>query len=163
MRKLKFRAWDIENEIMIYSDKLYDDYFFEFSDGKLKAYVIEKDSGTVDESPSLKSRELENVTEYTGLTDKNGKEIYEGDIVKQRSEGTFINYGADEETFDVDKIYTGEIVIIASKGVCMRNPKYIDMIVDTTKEHKSNQYINVVQYRCEIIGNIYEDSHLLKQ
>ena len=147
MREIKFRLWSNGLKVMYTPDN---------EIGGLWSIPMAP-NGVI--KPTYKDDIL---MQFTGRKDKNGKEIYEGDIVKQRSEGTFINYGADEETFDVDKIYTGEIVIIASKGVCMRNPKYIDMIVDTTKEHKSNQYINVVQYRCEIIGNIYEDSHLLE-
>ena len=43
MRKHKYRAWDKEVEDFVYSDKQYDDAWFEFnqdSDGRLKAHAI---------------------------------------------------------------------------------------------------------------------------
>jgi len=60
MREIKFRAWDIYNKEMVYSETPPS-----FSFWKWFAY----DSRTP-------------LMEYTGLKDKNGKEIYEGDIVK---------------------------------------------------------------------------------
>ena len=50
MRKIKFRAWDKEAGEFVYSDREYDDAFFEFKDGTLKAFRIrEKPYGPPEE------------------------------------------------------------------------------------------------------------------
>ncbi len=73
------------------------------------------------------------IMQYTGLKDKNGVEIYEYDVVEN---------------------FAFRDVVIFDKGVF------------TTKNSKANKFGTkqplAVHSEIEVIGNIYEDKHLLK-
>ena len=74
----------------------------------------------------------ETVGQFTGLKDKNGKEIYEGDIAKQIWDP--FKEGREPKI--------AEIIIEPTRGVCVGGaPIWI--------------------HDCEIIGNIYENPELL--
>ena len=62
MREIKFRAWDKDNKVMIESAGV----------------------GTIGEVLNGRNEMMDNceLMQFTGLKDKNGKEIYEGDIVE---------------------------------------------------------------------------------
>jgi uncharacterized phage protein (TIGR01671 family) len=126
MRQIKFRAWDIEAERMVY-----DPYFWEQPTGDHCRYF--EDWRDLEDGRSKKCL----IMQFTGLTDKNGKEIYEGDILEE------------------------------SNSNCSRYEVVWDTLwckykLDWTRVSKAIQYpewnrgINMA-----IIGNIYEHPHLL--
>ena len=98
------------------------------------------------------------VGQFTGLYDKNGKEIYEGDILRK---STFYDNDFTETYLDRDTI--GVVRILPSCGTTI-----CDCIVyetdDPYEEKKFKERIkraHVVGKRCEIIGNIHDNPELL--
>ena len=87
--------------------------------------------------------------QYTGLHDKNGKEIYEGDIVK-------INAHSYDFGFEKDRI--GEIRFIEG---CFGFYKQLSEKEYFFNELSTESGYGELEY-YEVIGNIYENSELLK-
>lgn len=90
------------------------------------------------------------IMQYTGLKDKNGVEIYEGDILK-----------ADRVDSE-NKEWIGVVEHNNFGGLCLYYNKYrsnIDKSLQTPIQDPQNAIW--VQEKCEVIGNIYENPELL--
>ncbi len=99
----------------------------------------------------------ETVGQYTGLRDRNGKEIYEGDIVRQTWETTIVDDYND--AWDACGTQTGAVVI-RTQGVCI-SPCISENHTNGEKNIAKNKRIS--GYRCEIIGNKHDDPNLFEK
>ena len=119
MREIKFRAWDKLNKEMFNVE------IMDFQERK-----VYKDTVSY-----RKFNDIE-LMQYTGLKDKNNKEIYEGDIVKLRA-----NHGI---------------------GVVKYYDEWGAFVVESVK-FKPSVVLGISYYKeeIEILGNIYENPELL--
>lgn len=129
MREIKFRAWDSDFGTMVY-EFTKDGYIVDMQNGQLKV-------GSVDGNNDYFQLE---VMQFTGLLDKNGKEIYEGDIIAW--------------DFEYDFDYDGDMPIV-KRSVGKAEIK------DIFDAHRVN-WAAQESKGCEVIGNIYENPELLE-
>lgn len=97
------------------------------------------------------------VGQFTGLKDKNGKEIYEGDILRVRV--LVRDYDFSDEFWRV-----GFIKFVSGKFALVNCTNYAtsDLTIKHDYSPCKTAQCTYPKYRSEVIGNIHEDKHLLK-
>jgi uncharacterized phage protein (TIGR01671 family) len=132
MREIKFRYWNMTHPEMVYNAGVLPlNHFAEFSSGPDGLYV----------RPGSMNRIL---MQFTGLCDKNGKEIWEGDVIKSKP---YVFHG---------EWLNGIVHWSDQRGQWrVRSIKWDDELENLTEllrpEHES-----------EVIGNIYDNPELIK-
>ena len=127
MREIKFRVWVKEKKTIF--EVVLIDYV-----SKKVTYLLER----VGHLLSIRDAKFNDVElmQYTGLKDKNNKEIYEGDILSD---------GNDEKPYKI--IFENGSFRAEFKG---------------DFEEYSFDLIDVVAQGYEVVGNIYENSELME-
>ena len=118
MNNLKFRAWDKANKEMLKIDVI--DFYSE------EIMVLEDDS-------TMKFSDVV-LMQSTGLFDKNGVEIFDGDIVRN--------------------IHTGSVGRV---NWCVHNTGFFYYV----EKDKKDYTVFRAKYNLEVIGNTYENKELL--
>ena len=125
----KYRAWDKEFKEMVHVNALV------FDEQVIKATY--QNGSIVKED--VKNYEL---MQSTGLYDKNGKEIFEGDIIRTSAYGCIVGFG-EYTYFEDEDTQTTEMGF------------YLSFL--NVKPATYAPFDNYYWDNCEVIGNIYEN------
>lgn len=158
MREILFRGKRKDNGEWAEGDLRHGGYYLNDPD----VYICVRFADTIINYPI----DPETVGQYTGLTDKNGVKIFEGDIVRQYYSTAIKTYYAPDTLGFIDAEYIeghhiGVVKISAHKGTGMKNPFSYDDIQGTKRKVK--YFVNLACYRCEVIGNIRDNPELLEE
>lgn len=137
MREIKFRVWDNDlKDMHVCGENEHDTiYFF----GNIAAYYnLQNSCGSLKDEQGKSTYEL---MQFTGLRDKNGREVYEGDIFKCIPRGC---PHAIEWVNDIGGTFWGGMPGFSPSGLCRNGGKGYAWTGDE-----------------EVMGNIYENPDLL--
>lgn len=109
----------------------------------------------------------ESVGQYTGMNDKNGRRIFEGDIVQYQTYNDFdcqsvVKFGAYTQDGSGGE-YTGNrclgFYVDVNNFTC---PDWCEDDPSCFSEYLYQQNINEVAAGCEVIGTVFENADLLE-
>jgi len=152
MREIKFRAWDKKSKKMRQVTEIVFNtgFYLEPNDNTVKLIWVKGQDIINDKDIQLQRDDGFILMQYTGLKDKNGKEIYEGDIVTIHKHNYDFGFKQDE---------IGQIKFIDGAFGFYREKNEKEYFFNDLATE--NGYGELDYY--EVIGNIYDNPELLKE
>lgn len=141
MREILFRGKRIDNGVWVYGSLLQ----VEHEDGSFTTAIFHKKDadGDAEVSPST-------IGQYTGLKDKNGKRIFEGDIIKidngKRSSIAVVKFGEYYPKMFYDMM-----------DMCLLPTKHLNANGFFAESNKHEDMILFKSPFFEVIGNIHDN------
>lgn len=147
MRDILFRGKRKENGEWVYGN-----YAVTDNNGKQQYFIFQNKAFEFEVDP-------ETVGQYTGLTDKNGKKIFEGDIVKTQP--------FSDKPYSSKAKYKRHIGVVEYRIRHFKNHFY-------RQDYEARWIVTIIDYgkftcynwneffKCEIIGNIHDNPELLE-
>ena len=144
MNNLKFRVWDKKLQISGTVSNI--DFEYE----EVTFYIDDEE-----ELETCQPFEDVEIMQSTGLFDKNGVEIFEGDIVE---------FPELYDFYDFEEGVTVNVASVVKKGsyITLDNFVYEDGITETELDNHECTFDDLDFKNFEVIGNIYEDKELLE-
>jgi uncharacterized phage protein (TIGR01671 family) len=137
-REIKFRAWCTKHKVMVENVD------------SIQWYGI---GVFVNDDRHCAGKEI--LLQYTGLKDKNGKEIYEGDILKAGQEYYVVYYSKrNASMFCMARWYYKDLI--------EEQREYETEIDIDDADIREYSFSNMLLMHFEVIGNIYENPELLE-
>lgn len=130
-REIKFRVWDLDGGAMFNWESCRETQLLDDSFDNKRAVAMQ----------------------FTGLKDKNGKDIYEGDILDARVQ--------DECISDLSKWKYKLIVFFSDKGSWEAKEKMDQFSGSVFPFH--NDHYEILLNKTKVIGNIFENPELLNE
>lgn len=164
----RYRAWDKENNRMVYPST--NDVYFELTDDVIN--ILDMSVEPFDDVfPHLDAV----LMQYTGLTDEDGNDVYQGDVIDVFYEDCPMGYYHENHlvgVVDLDKTGTAWVIKNAKYDFDMpvKTPNeivgfsiYVDLPDEEALEEVFLHNFNLEPEDILILGNIYENPELLEE
>lgn len=146
MRQIKFRAWDkFQNKYIFVGFHILGEVS---CFGGIESTIGEtwkERSAKLKYSSSLEAWDDFIFEQYTGIKDRQGKDIYEGDVLEDSNR---------KHKFNIFRVPGGLAMNIHQDDFKRETPFYSALA--------DNQTVGYIQYYCEVIGNIHEVENIIK-
>lgn len=160
MREIKFRVWDKDMKYMhVCGENVHDSMMF--VDNVACYYNLQNGCGSFPNGEGTYE-----LMQYTGLKDRNGKDIYEGDVVdyyrhKYRRKLGVVKFGEYEQDGS-----GGEYVPTKCLGFYVETIKVFPSPLELEfneepYEAEEEKTVSILEFDYEVIGNIFENPELI--